>query len=155
MRVDLAYAERQLRHWTRKVEQLRLTSNASNAEKETEEKRDLPPTPPIERKEAKKKTSRSSSRNARARGDFPSIDDVAAECQRIGSNVDPEYFWNYYNANDDGWPCDWKSALVVWTKHRKRDGRVAVQDTIEDVSLQELERRRVKAMSEELAKKFK
>ena len=57
MKVTLQYAERQLRHWQKKVNELRLTSNAFDASntKENEEgrereKRNIPPTPPIKRK---------------------------------------------------------------------------------------------------------
>lgn len=153
MKVDLAYAERQLRYFERLVARLRQTSDASDAEKESEEKREIPPAPPIERKEAKEK-ERTRTRTARARGEIPSIDEIGEECRRIGCDIDPMYFWNYYQAKEAGWPRDWKAALVVWTKQRTRDGRVKAE-VVKEISLAERERRRIKELREELEKKFK
>ena len=89
MKVTLAYAERQLRHWAKKVEELRLTSNASNAEKEdgkeAGEKENLSPTPPIREKEGEEKGEEkgpSSSSRARAHvsdAPLPAVIDVNGE----------------------------------------------------------------------------
>jgi len=123
MKVTLAYAERQLRHWTKKVAELRLTSNAfdaSNTEKENEEKRDIPPKPPIESKEEKEKEETTTT-TARAESfKKPSVEDIAAYCREKGYGINAEHFWNYYEAK--GWMVgrhpmkNWRAAIVTWVR---------------------------------------
>lgn len=135
MKVDLKYAERQLRFWQKKVAVLAgrfaqdelEPSNAvkrlmpSNAKEGEERETNLPPTPPI-RKEKEEQENHTHTACARER---PRVDEVAEECRRIGSDIDPAYFCDFYDAAKDGWPRDWRAKLRNWTKNPIESGRLA------------------------------
>ena len=48
----------------------------------------------------------------------PTVEEIGAYCQERGNQVDPQYFYNYYQAN--GWRVgknpmrDWKAAVCAW-----------------------------------------
>ena len=48
----------------------------------------------------------------------PSLEEIRSFCQERGNQVDPEYFYNYYQSN--GWRVgknpmrDWKAAVCAW-----------------------------------------
>ena len=50
--------------------------------------------------------------------------EVAEECRRIGSDIDPQYFVDFYDAAKGGWPKDWKAKLRNWTANTIESGRV-------------------------------
>lgn len=59
--------------------------------------------------------------NTRAKRSAPSsLEEVVAYCQEIGSNADPQAYWDYYSSN--GWKVgknpmrDWKAAFRNWTR---------------------------------------
>lgn len=59
--------------------------------------------------------------NTRAKRSAPSsLEEVVAYCQEIGSNADPQAYWDYYSSN--GWRVgknpmrDWKAAFRNWTR---------------------------------------
>ena len=157
--MTLEYANRQLRYWMRVVERLQASdaSDASDTEKEQEGKRDIPPTPPIERKrEEEKETTTTTTTRVRARisSDIPSVEEVAAECRRIDSDIDPAYFRSYYQGRREGWPRDWKEALVIWTRNGKQSGRVKTPPEERHVESQkELCDRLMREVLEERAKR--
>jgi len=132
MKVDLMYAERQLRYWTRKAAELRLTFDASDAKEGEKGKEEKSPTPPKGEKGKGEEKQQPPQPRGRARGSrgvvcsrvVPEVEEIAAECARIGSDIDPKFFWNYYKANTKGWPPDWKAALAVWTDNGKPSGRI-------------------------------
>lgn len=51
----------------------------------------------------------------------PTVEDVRSYCQERHNNVDPERFWNYYEAN--GWKVgknsmkDWKACVRTWERN--------------------------------------
>jgi len=120
MKDDLAYAERQLRYFTRLVDKLRLTSDASDAKEDEKGKEKVSPHPSKE-KRAKEEETLSLSR-ARARFVPPSPEEVAAFCRERHNNVDPVLWWNFYQAK--GWKIgnnkmgDWRSAVITWERDR-------------------------------------
>jgi len=114
-RDNLAYAERQLRYFTKVVDKLRLTSDASDAKEEEKRKETFPPAPPIEKSEKEKENDHNNNR-ARARvgacrSHVPTVEEVAAFAKEIGSDIDPNYFWRYYNSNHRKWPSEWRDRL--------------------------------------------
>ena len=150
--MTLEYANRQLRYWMRVVERLQASdaSDASDTEKEQEGKRDIPPTPPIERKGEEEKEHTHTSR-ARA-----SVAEVAEECRRIGSDIDPQYFVDFYDAAKGGWPKDWKAKLRNWTANTIESGRVKTPPEERHVESQkELCDRLMREVLEERAKRQK
>ena len=48
----------------------------------------------------------------------PSLEEIRSYCQERGNQVDPEYFYHYYQSN--GWRVgknpmrDWKAAVCAW-----------------------------------------
>lgn len=108
------YFERQIRYWTRLRDRELMRLGASDAKE-------------IEKERSKGKDKENNNHHDRARARIPSVDEIAAECKRIGSNIDPKYFRNYYTANHKGWPKDWKAALAVWTDNGKPGGRVKAE----------------------------
>ena len=121
MTPKIRYYDRQIRYWTKLKEHELLKLGASDASDGKENEK--------ERSKGKDKENNNHHNRARARvsvfaGEIPSLEEVKAECERIGSDVDPEVFWNYYSAKNKGWPKEWKSALVVWTKNGNPRGRI-------------------------------
>lgn len=55
----------------------------------------------------------------------PTIEDIRAYCLEIGSGIDAEYFYDYYNSN--GWMAgknhmkDWKATVRNWERRQKKD----------------------------------
>lgn len=131
MRSELKFARKQLRYWAKKVAALEKEFlqtefrfeglTGSNAKEGEERETNLPPTPPI-RKEKEEEENHTHTACARER---PRVDEVAEECRRIGSDIDPAYFCDFYDAAKDGWPRDWRAKLRNWTKNPIESGRLA------------------------------
>lgn len=132
-----------------------VTMRCDVTEKEQERKRDIPPTPPIERKrEEEKEHTHTSRARARISSDIPSVEEVAEECRRIGSDIDPQYFVDFYDAAKGGWPKDWKAKLRNWTANTIESGRVKTPPEEKRVESQkELCDRLLREVLEERAKR--
>ena len=56
----------------------------------------------------------------------PSVEEVRAYCQERRSNIDPEQFWDWYEAK--GWLVgkspmkDWKAAVRTWERNGRQLG---------------------------------
>ena len=125
-----------------------VTMGCDVTEKEQEGKRDIPPTPPIERKREEEKEHTHTSR-VRA-----SVAEVAEECRRIGSDIDPQYFVDFYDAAKGGWPKEWKAKLRNWTANTIESGRVKTPPVEKRVESQkELCDRLMREVLEERAKR--
>ena len=62
----------------------------------------------------------------------PTIDDIRAYCSEIGSNIDAEYFYDYYNSN--GWMAgknhmkDWKATVRNWGRRQNNTNQNRYQN---------------------------
>jgi len=98
----------------------RVTSQNSVTSQRKEEKEKASPYNPYKEKDEEKKDTHTS----RAREGIPSVEEVAEECAATGSDIDPQYFVNYYLSHPDAKLGDWKSMLANWTKNPIKSGRV-------------------------------
>lgn len=75
-------------------------------------------------KKEKKKENTKENDNISARFSKPTVDEVRAYCQERKNNIDPEQFWNYYEAK--GWKIgkapmkSWKACVVTWERYDKQ-----------------------------------
>lgn len=72
-------------------------------------------TPPPKRSKSKKQF------------EIPTIDEVAAYCAERKNNIDPEYFWAWYDARGwkqgNGKPVEkWRSCVITWEKRDRERG---------------------------------
>lgn len=64
----------------------------------------------------------------------PPIDEIKSFCVEIWGGVDPEEFFNYYQAN--GWKVgknrmkDWKACVLMWKKRNEKNQKNEKQDTL-------------------------
>lgn len=75
-----------------------------------------------EKEKEKEKEGNGVAAAPRPRFSPPSLEEVRSHCATKGSSIDPETFWNYYQAN--GWvqgrgkPIkDWKACVTTWEKN--------------------------------------
>jgi len=98
--------------------------------KEDEKGKEIfPPAPPIE-KRAKEEENDYHDNRVRARASAgcsqpPTVAEIAAFAKEIGSDIDPAYFWRYYNSNHRRWPREWRDRLRNWAVNGIPRGRIA------------------------------
>jgi len=132
MQVSLAYAERQLRHWTKKVEELRLTSNGVKHKEKGKGKENIPPAPPIEKREIQEKAAATTTR-VRVREEFvPPSREASAKYAK--SKKIPELFVDYwlqcmetnyspawYDAVNQRYIVAWRRSLITFWNNAESD----------------------------------
>jgi len=60
----------------------------------------------------------------RTRFSRPTVQDVAAFCEKRKNGIDPQEFWHFYNSK--GWKIgkspmkSWESAVLTWERNKKK-----------------------------------
>lgn len=123
---ESASAERVRRHREKKTQGL-LQSNTQVTSGNTEIDIEKDIEKELEKKEDKEKTKGKAKRFTK-----PTIEEIQAYCKERNNNVDPERFYDYYEAN--GWKVgknamkDWKASVRTWERNGYSDGKPKKQD---------------------------
>ena len=118
---ESASAERVRRHRERKNQKaLPCNAQVTDGNTEIEKEKDIEIDTEIER-EIDTDTEKEKPKGKAKRFTKPTLADVQAYCMERGNNVDPEHFYDYYEAN--GWKVgknsmkDWKASVRTWERN--------------------------------------